>query len=435
MNHKYVKIEDIHCNHCIEVITNELLKNKKIEDVKIKKNIASITYHGNLNNSEIIEAIQKIDYYTKEEYIHDQLKDFEDYFSIKEFLIILFLFLFLWFMVYHFLGFNIFSIIPNIDSKITYGMLFVTGLLTSVHCLSMCGAIHLIAIMDLKQKNYKRTILYNLGRVISYTIIGGIVGGIGGIISFHPIVRGIIILLAAIVMLFMSLQMIGIIDFKIPILLKISYSSHNKHAFIIGLLNGLMPCGPLHAMQVYALSTGSVWLGALSMFLFSLGTVPLMLFIGFFYQYLRGRGKFILQKIASVLLLILSLVMLHRGLLSFGVDISKSFKNYGDYTPSVIEKDYQVVEFNLGYSQYEDILVQKDIPVRMIIHVEEEYLTGCNNEIILHDFEIQQKLEVGDNVIEFYPSKEGVYTYTCWMNMIKNNIKVIDDKDYFEVMS
>ena len=48
MNKKYVKIEGIHCNHCIDIITNELLKNKNINEVKIRNNIAHITYDKKL---------------------------------------------------------------------------------------------------------------------------------------------------------------------------------------------------------------------------------------------------------------------------------------------------------------------------------------------------------------------------------------------------
>ena len=107
-------------------------------------------------------------------------------------------------------------------------------------------------------------------------------------------------------------------------------------------------------------------------------------------------------------------------------------KNYGNYTSSILKDDYQIVEFNLSYSNYEDIIVQKDIPVKMIIHVDKKYLTGCNEEVTLKDFNVTKKLEVGDNLIEFTPTTTGTYTYTCWMDMIKNNIKVIDDEDYFK---
>ena len=429
---KYVKIDGIHCEHCIEVITSELLKNKNIKKVVIKNNIAHITYEDKLTNKEIINTIKRIDYFTKEEYISDNLKNIDSKIQFKEFIIIVVILFVLWFLVNKLFGYNIFNVIPNIDSSITYGMLFVTGILTSIHCISMCGAINLIAIVDSKNKNYKRPILYNLGRVVSYTIIGGLVGLIGSIFTLSNIANGIVILIASLIMLLMSFNMLGIIEFRLPFINKIRLKTKSRNSFIIGLLNGLMPCGPLQAMQVYALSTGSFAKGALSMFLFSLGTVPLMLLVGIFYNLIKGKGKIIINKVASVLILILSIVMLNRGLLALGIDISKSFNDYSEFTSSKIEGDYQVVEFDLEYNDYEDIIVQKDIPVKMIIHVEKKYLTGCNSELELKDFNKKVKLEVGDNVIEFTPENTGTYTYTCWMNMIKNNIKVVDDINYFK---
>ena len=426
----YVKIDGIHCNHCIEKITKELLKNKKIKEVSIKNNIACISYEKKLTHREIIDTISGIDYFTKEDYISDQLKDIDNRIQLKEFIIILALLILIWLLINRLFGYNIFNVIPNIDSSITYGMLFITGLLTSIHCISMCGAINLIAIVD-QNKNYKRPILYNLGRVISYTIIGGIVGLIGSIFQLNTYVNGVIILLASFLMLFMSFKMLGIIDFKIPFI-KFSIKNKTRNSFIIGLLNGLMPCGPLQAMQVYALSTGSFIKGSLSMLLFSIGTVPLMLFVGVFYHIIKGKGKIILNKIASVLILVLSIVMLNRGLLALGIDISKSFHNTDEYTISTIKNDYQEVEFDLEYNDYEDVVVQKGIPVKMIIHVDKKYLTGCNSELEIKDFHIKKQLVVGDNVIEFTPEKEGTYVYTCWMNMIKNTIKVVDDIDEYK---
>ena len=69
---------------------------------------------------------------------------------------------------------------------------------------------------------------------------------------------------------------------------------------------------------------------------------------------------------------------------------------------------------------------------KMIINVEKKYLTGCNNKLIIEEFGIKQELKVGQNIIEFTPTKEETITYTCWMNMIKNTIKVIDDEEYFK---
>lgn len=188
-----------------------------------------------------------------------------------------------------------------------------------------------------------------------------------------------------------------------------------------------MPCGPLQAMQVYALSTGSFIKGTLSMFLFELGTIPLMLFTGIFINLVEAKKKIIINKVASILILILSLMMLNRGLLSLNIDVLKIFNNYDNFIVAIIKNGYQVIEIDLSYDNYENIIVKKDIPVKMIINVSEKYLTRCNNEIIINEYGIKQELEVGENIIEFTPTKKGNITYTCWMNMIKNTIKVVDN--------
>jgi plastocyanin domain-containing protein len=122
--------------------------------------------------------------------------------------------------------------------------------------------------------------------------------------------------------------------------------------------------------------------------------------------------------------------MFSRGISTLGFNINSVMDN--SYTASIIYEDYQLIEFDLDYNNYEDIIVQKGIKVRMIIHVDKKYLTGCNNEIIIKEYNIDQKLYEGDNIIEFMPNEEGTYSLNCWMNMINNNIKVIDNYNYFK---
>lgn len=426
---KYVKIEGIYCNLCKKKISASLLKNKNIKNIKFKKNIAIIDCTEKLKNKDIINTINGLDYFTKKEYISEDERTINSNIKLYEFLIIAFSLILISYIIYKIFGYNIFNVIPTINSSITYGMLFITGLLTSIHCISMCGAINLVAIYSDKN-NIKKPFIYNLGRLISYTLLGGIVGLLGSILKFNNNIMGVIIIIASILMFLMALKMMGIIDFKgvcFKNIIKVKMNS----SFVIGLLNGFMPCGPLQAMQVYALSTGSFINGAISMFLFCLGTMPLMLSIGLLFNSLKGKWKVLTNKIASVLILILSLVMFNRGLLSLNIDL---FKNniYDDYAIASIENNMQIIEFNLSYNNYQDIIVEKDIPVKIIIHVDEAKLTGCNNEIIMRDFNIEKELKVGENTIEFVPREVGTYTYTCWMNMIKNYIKVVENLEKYK---
>ena len=124
--------------------------------------------------------------------------------------------------------------------------------------------------------------------------------------------------------------------------------------------------------------------------------------------------------------------MFNRGLLSFNIDLFNKSSNYDEFISSVLHEDYQVVEIDLSIDHFEDIIVQKGVPVKLIINVEEKNLTTCNNWVMMRNFDVLQRLYVGKNEITFTPNEVGDYFYTCRMNMLKNRIKVIDDKDYFK---
>lgn len=428
MNIIYVKIDCITCTNCEDTIRKKLLQNKNIKEISFNKNICLIKYKGKINLNKIIDDICDLNYFTCEDYIKENINDLKNI-RIHEFILISILILITFLIIYKVFGYNIFNVIPVIDSSISYGMLFFIGIFTSIHCISMCGAINIIATKS--KKGIKNIILYNFGRVLSYTILGGIAGLIGSAFKFSEILSGIIILLAAIIMLIMSLSMLGICNLKNIMLFK--NKIHSRNSFVIGLLNGLMPCGPLQAMQLYALSTSNFIYGALSMLLFGLGTVPLMFFSSFIFNNLKGKKKILLNKISAVLIFILSLGMIFRGISTLGFNITDLFKNYGNYEKSIIYNKYQEVNIDLSYDGYEDIIVQKGIKVRLVINVSKKYLTGCNNEVVISEYGIRKELVEGKNIIEFMPTKEGLFTMNCWMNMLNNSIKVIDDYNYFEV--
>ena len=432
-NTLYIRIDGIYCEHCVATITLALKALEGVEEVSLRQNVACISGQALPSNDVIIGAIRKAGYETDESTISRDRSRVTNTVRWYELLIIAAAILLIAFGIQRIFGYNIFNAIPTVDSSLSYGMLFVTGLLTSIHCIGMCGAIEIYASSESNSvRSLRRPLLYNAGRVLSYTAIGGIVGLAGSVFSVSLTVRGIIILAAAVFMLLMALSMLGLFRFHLPRLFNLRPGGRCLGAFMIGLLNGLMPCGPLQAMQLYALSTGSFLSGALAMLLFALGTVPLMLVSGAAINLTRGKAKLVIGKVASVLMLLLALSMLNRGLLSLGFDVTGIFSSgYDGYIAATIEDNVQTVEFDLDFDSYADIVVQKDIPVRITIHADAEKLTGCNNEVVSAEFGFDVPLKEGDNLIEFTPTDEGEFTYTCWMNMIKNHIKVIDDTDYF----
>lgn len=327
-----------------------------------------------------------------------------------------------------------FNVMLTSNQKIGYLLLFIVGLTTSFHCVSMCGGIALSQLQATSSKHQMRRHLdYNLGRVLSYSLLGGVVGALGSFITTDiGILKGLPIFLGALMVL-MGLNKVGFLRRK-PVLMsgklnlilgrfKAKIGSHGS--FVMGLLNGFMPCGPLQLMQLYALGTGSFMVGALSMFFFSLGTVPLMLGLGVFLSKMSVYSRTLVHKIGGALIIILGLNMTISGMATVGVNFNFSF----DQTPRIeaqVVDGIQLVEFDLERRRYEDIVVKVGMPVKLIINANQGTLNGCNKTLLLNEFGIREDLTIGQNEISFIPSKTGTFTYSCWMGMIRNSIKVID---------
>ncbi len=337
------------------------------------------------------------------------------------------------------------SLVPQIDQNMSYGILFLVGILTSVHCIAMCGGINLsqcVSVHNVDTKvegiaKYKPGLLYNAGRVVSYTAIGGIMGAFGSVVSISGRTRGVVAVIAGIFMVLMGLNMLNIFPSLRKIMphmpkifrKKLVSSGKMRGPFYIGLLNGLMPCGPLQSMQLYALGTGSFIAGALSMLLFSLGTVPLMFGFSAVAGILNSKYTKKMMKVSAALVMALGVIMLNRGLSLSGIDLVHASSTVEAGNTAKVEEDVQIVTTKLQSGSYEPIVVKKGIPVKWTIKAEKKDLNGCNETIIIPKYNIQATLKEGDNVIEFTPKETGTIPYSCWMGMIRSNIEVVDDLD------
>ena len=209
----------------------------------------------------------------------------------------------------------------------------------------------------------------------------------------------------------------------------------NRSPLYIGLLNGLMPCGPLQAMQLYALSTGSPVKGALSMLLFSLGTVPLMFGLGAMSSMLSKRFTKKMMQVSAALVIILGIFMFQNGMSLSGLampslsSLWSSTGNSGKVAAQVeptIKDGVQIVTTDLSSGSYEPITVMAGIPVKWTINAAKGTINGCNNRLIIPAYKLEKKLVEGDNIIEFTPDKTGTIPYSCWMGMIRSQITVIE---------
>ena len=327
-----------------------------------------------------------------------------------------------------------FGSVPVIPAEAGYGLLFLAGLLTSFHCVAMCGGIA-IGVCSGKgdEAGVRRAVLpaalYNGGRIVSYTAIGGIIGAAGSVFDFAPSVKSAIMIVAGAFMALMGLRMLGLLSFvKLPsftLPFAKKFSGISKYGpFAAGLLNGLMPCGPLQMMQLFAFGTGSAAAGAASMFFFSLGTAPLMFGLGSASALIHRRFRMTIYRAGGVLVAVLGIMTVIGGLSLSGKTLVK--RTNGAAVASVSGSTQTVVS-GVASSAYQPIIVQKGVPVKWIMRADASAINGCNNGIVVPEFGIEKRLSAGDNVIEFTPQKSGTVPFTCWMGMISSSIIVVDN--------
>ena len=321
------------------------------------------------------------------------------------------------------------------ESGMGYGMFFAVGLMTSLHCVAMCGGLGLsqtLAEGRAARGMLRPALLYNAGRVISYTATGFVMGLIGLLFgagvntTLSTVLQALLKAIAGAMMLCMGLNLLGLFPALRRFRLRLPrIGVHGGGALTVGLLNGLMPCGPLQSMQLAALASLSPIKGALSMLFFSLGTVPLMLGLGSLTAALGRRFNRAVLRAGAVLVAVMGLAMLSQGAALAGWNLSIA-PAPADAQTAQTESGVQTVYSTLEPNRYPGITVTAGEPVRWVIDAPDGSINGCNNRILIPALDLEYTFQSGENVIEFTPDKAGTISYTCWMGMIRGTITVTD---------
>ncbi len=204
---------------------------------------------------------------------------------------------------------------------------FTIGLFGSLHCIGMCGPIALA--MPLQQKSrfslLTNSLLYNFGRAITYGFLGIFIGIIGEGIVFAGLQRVLSILTGVMLlaMVFFSVNLESKIvslpffnQFYLHVknlLGKYLRKNTKETVLVIGLVNGLLPCGLVYLAMVGALSAESIVASSFYMFSFGLGTIPLMLFFLLVGKGTHQKYHFQLRRLYPAFLTLLAFWFIYRG--------------------------------------------------------------------------------------------------------------------------
>lgn len=225
------------------------------------------------------------------------------------------------------------------QSSVEFAVVFSTGAMISVgHCVGMCGPI--AAAYSAAQGGVGRRALgtallvYQLGRITTYAALGaafGLLGSTLGWSQYGTAAQGGISLFAGALMVALALGLLGWVPTDrwlergglggrvVCGLGRLLRTRSVAGRFGLGLLNGVLPCGPVYAMALAAAGTGSPGRGALVMLLFGLGTVPALLAVGAGTSWFAPRLRQRLYRVGAVLVLFLGVQLALRGSAAIGI--------------------------------------------------------------------------------------------------------------------
>lgn len=194
---------------------------------------------------------------------------------------------------------------------------FLTGLFGSMHCVGMCGAIAL----TLPSRTFFGNLLYNVGRIFSYTLIGFLFGSFGkglnliGVQQYISIGLGIVIIVAVFIPYLFKFSFLDKSFTKFKQLFTPFFKRKNYFSLLmIGILNGFLPCGLIYLAIIGSVVMAEPLEGALYMFLFGVGTLPMMLSLTIYKNLLTVEWRRKIFKMMPMFAVMVGVLLIFRGL-------------------------------------------------------------------------------------------------------------------------
>ncbi len=227
------------------------------------------------------------------------------------------------------------GIVNLIDaSKVTYGTAFVIGIIASLStCMAVVGGLLLSMSTTFAKEGdkIKPQLLFHGGRIVSFFVLGGVIGAIGSAFTLNTSATFILGLVIGLVMLILGINLLDVFPWakklqpSMPKFISkrvhgATKLNHTLTPLIVGVVTFFLPCGFTQSMQIYTLSTGSFLKGGLTMLAFALGTLPVLALISFSSFSIHKSSKAgIFFKTAGLIVILFAIFNLLNSLVVIGV--------------------------------------------------------------------------------------------------------------------
>ncbi len=442
-----LKIHGMHCASCEVLIERKLKKIPGVEKVEVRHTTGRaelFSSRENLKLHELQDAIKDDGYsVTFCEDRHESPEAAKHQNTAEDYTQIGAMFLFVMALYLTLEQFNLIPAGLGLTDNMSYGFIFLIGLVAATStCLAVSGGLLLTAAAKYSEmrpnltgyQKFKPTLYFNIGRVVSYTIFGGLIGALGSAISLSARGTGILSILASLVMIILGFQMLNLFPwmrhFQPRMPKSIAHKIHDLSgrdgqtgAFTLGALTFFLPCGFTQALQLYVLAKGNFAVGAFTMLAFSLGTLPMLLSLGAISSFAKGSFQKQFLRFSAVLVILLGFWNINNGLALAGLNINlSSFASNNSQIAAAptlaIVDGKQVAKMRVdGYSYYPSrFTVQAGIPVEW--RIDASRAAGCAQVITAPAIGLTRYLSPQNiTTITFTPSEVGTIPFSCAMGM------------------
>ncbi len=453
-NHTYF-VKNIHCASCEILIERKLLELPNISYVDVSSDDNSV-YIEYSEKRPSIKQLKKL--FEKEGYVFTEKEEPVEEENNQKWLIVIITVLIV-FVLFNFSN-HVASFI-SVDSTSSLIYFVILGFVASLSsCSAVVGGIILSLSKNFSTKDSDQkfillnNLMFQIGRLFGYASVGAVLGLIGDVFSMFNKIFPLIIILTSIYMIYNGLNSIGIKltrKFKIfRILPKLRFNQiTNRSSFTLGALTVFIPCGFTLTVQSIALLTGDPIKGALAMFLFALGTSPIL--------FALGTSKNIFEKfnlgdvfsfISGLLLIFFGIFNINSQLNVLGLtsidDIIQNIRSINlnslqdsnnlstnansSISLAPIENGKQILRMNASAYGYSPnyFTVQTNIPI--LWEIKDNGFSGCTNAIIARDLfnGTLSLIRNGTTTKGFTIEKPGKYKFSCWMGMYTGTIEAIE---------
>lgn len=434
-----IQIEGMHCVSCEILIKNNL---KNIPWVSVKKlshrtGKLELEYKNASDLNKIENAISKSGFSIKDNSKTSQNKFHQTYptqSKMEKILLNIILLLFVLILliitrVFDFGG----SIIPEMD-ELRFSSAFLIGIVASLStCLAVTGGI-IIGYSKYLDKSHgiachaKVWLAFQAGRLGMFFLGGAILWLWGNMLGVNTSFTGILSFLVGFLILYIGLQILGIVPniTKLWVALPSSFGEkitalwHPKYAPIAWALTFFLPCGFTQTMQILALSSGSFWIGGLSMLIFALGTFPVLFGLGLWVSSIsEKKSRIFSQFIAVVLIFFGSTTILNAKNLLVIPTLPKISET--GISQNIEELEYEIIEmWHNGWStEPESITLQAGKNYKVIITPDSNGL-GCMSTQYIPKIRsevsyVQAWVPIEYNFIAPFAGKYDIVCASMWM--------------------